>query len=134
MKFITDPRIFSYVIMALYILNACRWAYARSWADVSYWVYSELEAHYIGTIKEAKRTLIKKGLLIFKCQDLIHNHKMHSTHYNIIKWAEEIGFRLKDNFILVAKNRIPTRAAEHGVQTQKHARIFHSNFLVLEKI
>lgn len=99
-----------------------------------YWAYSELETHYIGTIKEASRTLIKKGVLVFKCQDLVHNHKLHSTHINVVKWAETYGFRLKDNFLLIARNRIPTRAAEHGVQTQKHARIFHSYFLILEKL
>ncbi len=33
-----DPRVFSYVIMALYILNASRWAYERKWADVCYWL------------------------------------------------------------------------------------------------
>ncbi|MFZ4856160.1 MAG: hypothetical protein ACOYL3_07160 [Desulfuromonadaceae bacterium] len=32
-----DPRIFSYVIMALYGLNMCRWAYEGKWADVCYW-------------------------------------------------------------------------------------------------
>lgn len=35
---LTDPRLFNFVIMALYALNACRWAYARSWADMCYWL------------------------------------------------------------------------------------------------
>ena len=34
----SDPRIFNVVIMGLYTLNACRWAYARSWPDVCYWL------------------------------------------------------------------------------------------------
>jgi hypothetical protein len=33
-----DPRIFNYVIMALYLANAIRWAFARSVADVCYWL------------------------------------------------------------------------------------------------
>ncbi len=33
-----DPRIFNYVIMTLYFLNSVRWAFAGSWADVSYWL------------------------------------------------------------------------------------------------
>jgi hypothetical protein len=38
MSLLLDPRIFSYIIMALYIANATRWAFAGSWADVSYWL------------------------------------------------------------------------------------------------
>lgn len=33
-----DPRLFNFVIMLLYALNAGRWAYQGSWADVCYWV------------------------------------------------------------------------------------------------
>lgn len=33
-----DPRVFNYVILVLYVLNAVRWAFARSWADVCYWL------------------------------------------------------------------------------------------------
>lgn len=94
-----------------------------------YWKYSELEEHYIGTIKEASRVLCDKGVLIFKCQDIIHNHKMHPTHVNVINWAEQSGFRLKDLFVLVAKHRLPS---PNRKGTQKHARIFHSYFLVFE--
>lgn len=32
-----DPRIFNYVILTLYLLNASRWAYQGSWGDVWYW-------------------------------------------------------------------------------------------------
>ena len=38
MKFISDPRIFNYLILALYFGAAIRWAIARSWADVAYWM------------------------------------------------------------------------------------------------
>ena len=38
MKLLLDPKIFNYVIMTLYLLNAGRWAFAASWADVSYWL------------------------------------------------------------------------------------------------
>lgn len=99
-----------------------------------YWKYSELEDHYISTINECYRVLKSKGLLIFKCQDIIHNHTMHSTHINVIKWCEG-KFRLKDMFILAAKNRMPIPVKKGDkLKTQKHARIHHSYFLVLEKI
>jgi len=99
-----------------------------------YWRYDELETHYIGTLKEAARVLMKKGILVFKCQDIIHNHKMHCTHNNVIEWAKEHGLRLKDLFILPAKSRmaIPQQKGTK-LKVQKHARIFHSYFLVFEK-
>ena len=96
-----------------------------------YWRYDELELHYRDTLKEASRVLMKKGIMVFKCQDIIHNHKMHCTHVNIINWAAEFGFRLKDLFVLGAKHRMPSPNRK-GVQ--KHARVYHSYFLVLEKL
>lgn len=99
-----------------------------------YWRYDELEAHYKGTLEEAARVLKKKGIMVFKCQDIIHNHKMHCTHVNVINWASE-NFRLKDLFILPAKTRmaIPQQVGTKK-KVQKHARIFHSYFLVLERL
>ena len=37
-KLLMDPRIFNFVIMTLYMLNAGRWAVHKSWADVCYWL------------------------------------------------------------------------------------------------
>lgn len=99
-----------------------------------YWAYNELENHYKSTLQDVSRVLSFGGKLIFKCQDIIHNHKMHCTHFNVIMWAKEYGLELCDLFILCAKNRIPVRANKHGKQTQKHARIYHSYFLVFEKL
>jgi len=38
MNFITDPKFFNYLIMTLYVLNAVRWGFHGSWADVCYWM------------------------------------------------------------------------------------------------
>lgn len=92
-----------------------------------YWTYAELELHYRGSISEASRVLRKDGVLVVKCQDIIHNHKMHCTHANVIGWAAEAGFRLLDLFVLPASHRMPS---PNRAGTQKHARIFHSYFLV----
>lgn len=94
-----------------------------------YYTYDELEDHYRGTISEAWRVLKPGGKLIFKCQDVIHNHRMHCTHVNVCNWAEIEGFRLLDLFILPAKSRMP--GPQKG--TQRHARVFHSYFLVFVK-
>lgn len=95
-----------------------------------YWTYQELTDHYGGTIKETARILAKSGVLVVKCQDIIHNHRMHCTHAMVIGMAQESGFRLKDLFILAAKHRMP--GPQKG--QQKHARIYHSYFLVFERL
>ncbi len=98
-----------------------------------YWTYEQLECHYRATIVEAYRILAKKGIFVFKCQDIIHNHKMHPTHINIVNWANGM-FRLKDLFILAATHRMGIPQTEGTrKKVQKHARIHHSYFLVLEK-
>lgn len=99
-----------------------------------YWRYDELEKHYRETLIEAHRVLSKKGIMVFKCQDIIHNHKMHCTHMNVMEWSKGL-FRLKDLFILPAKNRMPIPQQEGTKKkVQKHARIFHSYFMVLERV
>ena len=95
-----------------------------------YYSYDELKEHYELSIKEFSRVIKRKGFLVFKCQDIIHNHKMHCTHKMVIDMAEKYNFRVKDIFILLAKHRM-------GVgknKTQRHARVYHSYFLVFEKL
>lgn len=94
-----------------------------------YWTYQELTDHYVGTLKESSRILKKNGIMIFKCQDIIHNHKMHCTHYNVIEWAKNYSLVLEDLFILGAKHRLPNAQRKR----QLHARIYHSYFLVFRK-
>ena len=95
-----------------------------------YWRYDELEEHYRGTIEEAARVLRPKGILVVKCQDIIHNHRMHATHINVVNWAAE-WFRLKDLFVLGGGGKLPS---PNRRGTQKHARISHSYFLVLQRL
>ena len=94
-----------------------------------YYRYEELEEHYQATISEAYRVLKPRGKMIFKCQDIVHNHRLHPTHIRVVNMAELEGFRLADLFILAAKSRMPS--PQKG--TQRHARIWHSYFLVLER-
>ncbi len=95
-----------------------------------YWSYDDLMEDYRGMVEEASRILKKRGHLIFKCQDIVHNHKLMCTHQKVIDIAEENSMRLKDLFILQAPtNRMPM--PQKGVQ--RHARIWHSYFLVFLK-
>ena len=116
-----------------YIKNARKGASIMGKRFSGYWAYSELENHYKETLKECRRVLRKKGRLLFKCQDIIHNHSMHPTHVNVINWAAENFLKLKDIFILSAKHRLPNAMSKRPNYTQKHARIFHSYFLIFEK-
>lgn len=34
----SDPKLFNYIIMVLYALNAGRWALESKWADTCYWL------------------------------------------------------------------------------------------------
>jgi len=98
-----------------------------------YWKYSELAEHYQHTAKEAHRLLRKGGIFVVKCQDIVHNHKLHSTHMFMNQWCEGM-FRLRDLFVLTAKNRMPIpQQKDTALKIQRHARIHHSYFMVFEK-
>jgi len=86
-------------------------------------------AWYDECLAEHHRILSAKGILIFKCQDTVSSGKQHFSHVYVMNKASELGFYVKDLFILLAKNRI----AGHNHSNQKHARKFHSYFLVLQK-
>ncbi len=94
-----------------------------------YYTYDELEDHYIHSISEFYRKLERNGVLVFKCQDIVHNHRLHPTHIKVVLWAESEGFRLTDSFVLVADRRMPVGQG----RTQRHARIAHCHFLVFTK-
>lgn len=79
---------------------------------------------------EHHRLLIDKGWLVFKCQDTVSSGKQHLSHVHIINEAEKVGFYCKDIFILLAKSRL----IGHNHSNQKHARKFHSYFLVFQKL
>ena len=93
---------------------------------------SELELFhfYEDSIKEFSRILVENGLLVIKCQDKISSGKQYISHKIILDYCEKYGFYCEDLFVLLAKNRL---VADWQVKNQKHARKFHSYFLVLRK-
>jgi tRNA G10 N-methylase Trm11 len=89
----------------------------------------ELFCFYRTALQEFRRVLKPGGILIFKCQDKVSSGKQYMSHNFIINEAEKWGFYTKDLFVLLAKNRMIPR---WQTLNQKHARKFHSYFLVFE--
>lgn len=90
----------------------------------------DLLSWYDLCLEEFYKKLSKKGVLIFKCQDTVSSGKQYFSHVHIINKAESLGFYTKDLFVLNAKNRL----IGHNHKNQKHARKFHSYFLVFIKV
>lgn len=90
----------------------------------------ELFRFYEDSIKEFSRILVESGLLVIKCQDKISSGKQYISHKIILDYCEKYGFYCEDLFVLLAKNCL---VADWQAKNQKHARKFHSYFLVLRK-
>ena len=89
----------------------------------------ELHQMYLDSLKEFWRILKPGGILIFKCQDKVSSGKQYMTHVYTINMAEEIGFYTLDLFVLGVESRL----VADWQRNQKHARKFHSYFLVFQK-
>jgi hypothetical protein len=89
----------------------------------------DLKDMYIESLSEFYRILADGGLLIVKCQDLVHYHKQFLTHVFVIERAEMEGFTNHDCIILIRDNVL---LSAH-VQKQQHARKTHSYYLVFSK-
>jgi DNA modification methylase len=84
---------------------------------------------YDKCFEEFYRILDTNGVLVVKCQDTVSSGKQHLSHVHIINKCQSLGFYAKDLFILLAKSRM----VGHNHKIQKHARKFHSYFLVFIK-
>lgn len=94
--------------------------------------YETLLNMYYDSLSEFYRVLKDKGIIIFKCQDTVSGGKQYITHAEIIYQcitSSDFCYYVKDLFILVAKNRM----SSGKWKVQRHARKFHSYFLVLQK-
>jgi len=89
-----------------------------------------VDKFYYDGMVEAKRVLVKNGILIIKCQDQVMSKQVWG-HITYINYADNLGFRSEDLFVLVQKN-LPTM--RHKPEQQKHARKNHSYFLVFKKL
>lgn len=88
----------------------------------------ELRECYDYLLSEAYRILKPGGILVMKTQNTVSSSKQYwNTYYTIAK-AQELGFYCKDEFVLLAKNRMPGKVIK-----QQHARKHHSYFHVYIK-
>lgn len=89
----------------------------------------ELRDMYADALTEFWRIMRPGGLLVFKCQDVVESGKQILTHCYVWSMAAALGFEDVDLFVLLAKRRMI--GWNHG--NQKHARKYHSYFLVFRK-
>jgi len=90
--------------------------------------FAELEKMYKKALSEFHRILKKGGIVAFKCQDFTDSNTT-LTHCFVHNWAVEIGFKIEDLFIMAFKGG----RVWNSNLTQKHARKYHSYWLVLKK-
>lgn len=89
----------------------------------------ELWGFYNLALVELYRVLKDKGVLVFKCQDTVEDHKNFFSHVEIMVLAVKVGFYPKDLFILGSNHRM----IRTNQVSQSHARKYHSYFWVFNK-
>ena len=91
--------------------------------------YPVLLEFYGRAMLEIWRVLRPRGILIFKNQDFVHDHKNYFAHCDIYRTALGLGYIPVDLFILVNENRI----IQHNLKRQQHARKTHCYHWVFRK-
>lgn len=94
-----------------------------------YYPASELYKSYEHWIKEAYRVLNYDGILVFKTQMNISGGLCHDTPFYSKICTQKAGFYIKDEFVLLAKQRL----ISGKIKKQQHSRKYHSYFLVFVK-
>ena len=90
---------------------------------------TDLWKWYDEVLAECYRVLTIGGYMVIKCQDTVSSGRNHFSHVHIMNRVQELGMKNVDLFILTAANRI----IGHNHHVQKHARKFHSYFIVVKK-
>lgn len=90
--------------------------------------WGELESMYKKAIQEFYRILVGGGIVAFKCQDYTDS-RTTLTHCFVHNWAIETGFKIEDLFIMAFKGG----RVWNSNLTQKHARKYHSYWIILRK-
>jgi hypothetical protein len=90
----------------------------------------ELFSLFKNSLKEAYRVLKNNGVCIFKIQGKISSSKQYLSHHYAMNYAEAVGFYIKDEFVLLSKNRLTPK---WQITSQKNARKHHCYFIVFQK-
>lgn len=96
----------------------------------NYETENQLQQFWHDSILEFERILKPKGIIIVKIQDKVSSGKQIWSHDIITQYCTMYNLFLIDLFVLLAKNRM---CPDWQVKNQKHARKFHSYFLVFRK-
>ena len=96
---------------------------------LDYQTYEDLFLFYRDSLKEFYRILKPTGILIFKCMDNSCSSVNTFTHVLIMEWAEKIGFKAVDLFILLNRRKL----ISSNWKNQYMARKIHSYFWVFRK-
>lgn len=84
---------------------------------------------YRSALIEFRRILKPGGIVAFKCQDGVSSGKNYFIHWEVEKYAREIGYEQLDLFILGSKRVLISSTWKK----QQHARKSHSYFIVFRK-
>ncbi len=79
--------------------------------------------------REAYRVLRREGLLLCKIADYIHNHRYQWAHIELVRAAQEVGFKACDCIIKIRKGPI----VDPRWRVAHHARRQHVYWLVFRK-
>jgi hypothetical protein len=90
--------------------------------------YDELMDMYKKSIDCFYRKLDKGGYVFFKCQDMTDN-KFYCTHKDVINYATNCGFVLKDIGIKASKSKLQRDAKQQNCLAKAH-----SYWLVFKKV
>lgn len=91
---------------------------------------AQMFAVYQNALGEFYRVLKPRGILVFKCQDVVDSGKQVWSEFEIMRRALDLGFTREDKLILLRENVVMSPNMEH----QQHARKNHCYFLVFRKV
>lgn len=96
----------------------------------SFYPTNELLENIYWWLQESYRVLKEDGICVFKMQSTVSGGlQIWSTPFSFM-CAQSLGFYVKDEFILQAKNRLISASK---IKKQQHARKYTSTFYVFEK-
>lgn len=90
---------------------------------------AEMWKLYETAMWEFWRVLQPGGIVVVKCQDTVSSSKNYFSHFEVEKYARDIGFEQLDLFVLGSKRVMISSTWKRQI----HARKNHSYFLVFSK-